>query len=428
MNQQLYAPLSTQITQQISIEQKILVEKFETLLRANLSRYDSYVNSSKIFTMYFSKSTLRRQVPCYEVDESAAFSPKHVELLDLFMSKICNHNVSLVSNEKWDDHRHSAIALKLVKTYEVPEELETEEIYFLDIEFIPVLPQFKLTASYFENFKNLASLSLYAYSFNEDVDVVSMFSKIPFLQFLFLKYCNIEYLQKILDTCIILQAIQLIHCDFHCENSIDFPELIQIIDIRHYETLRINILRCENNLKEIKLDTKFYHVEITSKSSNAKIIASDSSNIKIITPQSSNTKIITSQRPNLRELDLRCYLIDPICFGETLEYIDNLTLDGSAIYNYATIGSSTTKNLQDKSRLLALECIIWLKTFRVIHPSRKHNLSSTFHTTMFKEVSDDVAVKVILEWEDGIIQYITCRRRPMHLFWNPPFKLVVRRS
>jgi len=414
MNQQLYASLSTPIKQQI------LAKRFETYLRENLSGYKPDVNNKQIFTMMYSKAEVLNCRDYYNEVEESAYSSEDAKPIELYMSKICSHDVSLVSTEEWDDHIHPIIALNLVETYEVPENLNTEKIYILVIEFAPVFPQFKLTASFFENFKNLASLSLCEYSFNDDVDGMSMFSELTLLQFLFLKYCNIgSHLQEILDICSNLETMRLIHCNFSCKKPIKLPELMKVFYILRYEPFGLNISRCENNLEQLTLDTKIYHV---------KIITSESSNTKISTPQSSNTKIITSQSSNFRTLDLRCYLIDPRCFGKSLKFINNLTLDWDAIYNYATIGSSTTKNLQDTSRHVALECIIWLKTFRVIRPSREYNLTCAFSGTVYKEVHDDIAVKAILEWEDGIIQCISCPRYPMHLMETPPHELVVRRS
>jgi len=415
MSQQLYASLSTPIKQQI------LAKRFETHLRENLSGYKPDVKNKQIATMIYSKAEVLNCGNYYNKVVESAYSPEDAKLLKLYMSKICNHDVSLVLNEKWDDHIHPAIALNLVETCKVPDGLNTEKICIIVIEFAPVFPQFKLTASYFEKFSNLASLSLYEYSFN-DVDVVSMFSQITFLQFLFLKYCDIEdRLQEILDSCFILQTIRLIHCSFSCKDPIVFPRQMQKIGIRQPEALKIDISRCENNLKELALDTNIYHIEIiTSKSSNTKIITSESSNIKIITPQSSNTKIITSQNPNLRELDLRCYLIDPRCFGESLKFIKNLTLDWDAIYNYATIGSSSTKNLQDKSRHLDLEYLICLDMFCVIHPSSEYNLTCTFTTAM----EEGHFIKAILKWEHQGIQRLRFQLYPITFIQNHPRYLV----
>jgi len=409
MNQQLYASLSTQTKQQFS------VEKFKNLFRKRLSECKpDEKNNKKIVTMTFSKPILKSQGPCNKVEESA-FSFKDVKLLNFYMSKICNHDVSLVSNEKyeWDSHKHPEIALNLVKTCDVPPELEDneKEIYFFVIEFDPVFPQFKLTASYFEKFENLASLSLCEYYF-DDVDIVSMFSKIPFLQFLFLKYCSIVggRLQKILDTCFNLHTMRLIHCDYDTSGEpIIFPKQMKNVCIRRYESLEIDVSRCEKTLEQLELHTKYYFV-------------------KIITSQGSFTDIAKSQGLHLRKLKLRSYLKYPGCFGGSLKFLTELIVDWVAIYDNATIVPSIKKiillagNFEERSLNVNLECIMHLDMFCVVRPSSDYDLNCTFSTAP----EPGHYINTILKWSRLKIQNLRFQHNSVTLMKNDPRCLIKR--
>jgi len=422
--------------------------------------------------MTFSKLILKSQGPCYKVEESA-FSHKDAKLLNLYMSKTCSHDVSLVSNEEyeWDENIYPEIALSLVKTCKVPRELDTEKIYFFVIEFAPVFPQFKLTASYFEKFSNLASLSLCEYYF-DDVDVVSMFSKIPFLQFLFLKYCNVEgRLQEILDTCFNLHTMRLIHCNYDTsEEPIKLPKQMLNFYTQLYEPFRVDISRCEKTLEQLEFNNKYYPVEIITSHSlytdnfvkfecfrlhearlrrhcgslvcytetdtpeslhlreeklRKKMVKIHGRNADFISYQSSPKEITPPQSLHLRKLNLRCYLKYPGCFGESLESLTELTVDWIAIYNYATIGSSTTnQDLKNKSRHVNLKCIIHLDMYCVVHPSSEYDLVCTFTTAM----KDGHCITAILKWSHIRIETLSLKLHPRTLRKNPQHCLIKRRS